>query len=64
MKIGQTFRNHQDKKCYVVNIFDIGGVRVVTWKFWHRVKQRWYFETDYEYLMKYKFKDLYTPTQP
>lgn len=47
IKRGMTFRDLQGKKCVIANVFLEGDLEVVTYRYWSKRKQTWFFETDF-----------------
>lgn len=47
VKIGDQFYDLNKTKHHIVNVFKDGKYEIVTYKFWSKRKQRWYYESDY-----------------
>jgi hypothetical protein len=49
MKIqkGMVFRDFNNKKCHIVNVFYDDEDQVVTYKHWSKHRNRWVFTTEY-----------------
>ena len=56
IQIGDKYYDHNKRKHHIVNIFKDGEEEIITYKFWVKRKQRWYYESDYKRLLLIGFK--------
>ncbi len=50
IKAGDIFYDRNKKKNHIVNVFKDGEDEIVTYKYYVKRKQRWYYESDYKNL--------------